>query len=271
MSQRSLPTNLEESQPLSNSASKAVKLDDEPAEPLSDAAVVNKRVFAKLQKALVQDPEVDLLSLFPFNYQSRLATRKTTEYKEEADSQRKETVITKETPFRVPEGETRIIYPLSSQVKTLLDIGSDVHQTLLESLTRVIKNGKVLFCTQNARAKYVVKCSEDIIVKSATLDNKFTEYTTLQYLQEHRPTIPAPRPHGLVVSGGYSYFFMSYVSGVTLDKVWPTLSYSNKLSLQQSLNDLFLDLRQIPHPHGSPLGVVAGEGCKDTRRYTRIS
>ncbi|KAK6532473.1 hypothetical protein TWF281_006662 [Arthrobotrys megalospora] len=271
MSKQSLPIDLEESRPLPNPASKDVKLDDESAKPPSDAAVFNKRIFAKLQYALAQDPEVDLLSLFPLNYQSRLAARKTTEHREQTDSQRKETLITKETPFRLPEGETRIIYPLSSQVKTLLDIGSDVNEALLKSLTRLIKNSEVLFCTQNAKSKYVVKCSEGIVVKSATLDNNLTEYTTLQYLQEHRSTIPAPRPHGLIVSGSYSYIFMSYIPGVTLDKVWPVLSHPNKLALQQSLNDIFLDLRRIPHPKGSPLGGVAGEGCKDTRRYTRIS
>ncbi|KAK6345787.1 hypothetical protein TWF730_010130 [Orbilia blumenaviensis] len=271
MSERSLVADVEGSQPSSDPATEAAKLDNEPAKSSSDAAVFNKRVFAKLQNALGRDPEVDLLSLFPFNYQQRLAARKITEYKEQTDFRRKESLITKETPFRLPEGEARIIYPLSGQVKTFLNIGSDVSQTLLESLTRVIKNGEVLFCTDNARSKYVVKCSEDIVVKSATLDNNFTEYTTLQYLQEHRSTIPAPRPHGFIVSGGYTYLFMSYIPGVTLDKVWPALSDLNKSAIQQNLNDIFLNLRQIPHPHGSPLGGVAGEGCKDTRRHTRIS
>ncbi|KAK6516477.1 hypothetical protein TWF506_006384 [Arthrobotrys conoides] len=271
MSKQRLPTDVEKPHP--NPLSETTNLNnDESSKKPSDAAIFNSRVFAKLQRALAADPEVDLVSLLPFEYQSRLAARKIVDDKEDINAQNSKPLVEEEMPIRLPEGETRVIYPLSSQVKALLEIDEDnEHPTLLEPLARLVKKGEVLFCTQNARSKYVIKCSEDIVLKSATLDKTLTEYTTLLYLQEHRPGIPVPKPHGLIISGNYSYIFMSYVPGVTLDKAWPTLSHSNKLYIQQTLNDFSLDLRKIPHPAGSPLGGVAGEGCKDTRRHTKIS
>ena len=41
----------------------------------------------------------------------------------------------------------------------------------------------------------VVKCNEDVIAKVLASDNNdTTEYTTMQYLAEHAPDIPAPDP-----------------------------------------------------------------------------
>lgn len=47
-------------------------------EQATEAATLNARVFKKLEKALASDPEVDLLSLFPSNYSTRLKKRKKT-------------------------------------------------------------------------------------------------------------------------------------------------------------------------------------------------
>jgi aminoglycoside phosphotransferase (APT) family kinase protein len=64
---------------------------------------------------------------------------------------------------------------------------------------------------------------------------------------------------------------MSYVPGVTLAKAWPELQESQKESMSKKLDAIFSDLRQLPRPDKLALGGVAGEGCKDTRRHTRIS
>ena len=45
-------------------------------ENITEAAQPNTRVFKKLEKALASNPEVDLLSLFPSTYSTRLANRK---------------------------------------------------------------------------------------------------------------------------------------------------------------------------------------------------
>lgn len=42
----------------------------------------------------------------------------------------------------------------------------------------------------------VVKCAADIVVKMARDIDDCTEYTTLQYLEQHQPDCPAPRPLG---------------------------------------------------------------------------
>ena len=45
-------------------------------EEITEAAQLNSRVITKLEKALVSNPEVDLLALFPSTYSDRLAKRK---------------------------------------------------------------------------------------------------------------------------------------------------------------------------------------------------
>ena len=46
-----------------------------PHESITEAAQLNIRVFKRLEKALASNPEVDLLSLFPSTYSTRLAKR----------------------------------------------------------------------------------------------------------------------------------------------------------------------------------------------------
>jgi hypothetical protein len=43
---------------------------------MSFAAMLNARVMRQLQKALEPDPEVDLMTVFPINYSSRLTSGK---------------------------------------------------------------------------------------------------------------------------------------------------------------------------------------------------
>jgi len=64
---------------------------------------------------------------------------------------------------------------------------------------------------------------------------------------------------------------MSYVPGVALAKAWPQLQEFQKESISKKLDAIFSDLRQLRRPDKLALGGVAGEGCKDTRRNTRIS
>ena len=45
--------------------------------PTTAAADFNNKVIKKLQKALAKDPEVDLQTLFPSEYSSRLEAKKT--------------------------------------------------------------------------------------------------------------------------------------------------------------------------------------------------
>jgi aminoglycoside phosphotransferase (APT) family kinase protein len=97
----------------------------------------------------------------------------------------------------------------------------------------------------------------------------FTEYTTLQYIEKFKPSIPAPRPLGLVRLGECFLLFMSFMPGTTLETVWNKLDGSLKRSVKAELNDICVELRSLTRPDNMPLGGVAGEGCKDLRRNVR--
>lgn len=63
---------------------------------------------------------------------------------------------------------------------------------------------------------------------------------------------------------------MTFIPGVTLDKVWPNLPHDQKEFISSQLNTWLLKLRAMKVPDDILLGGVGGEGCKDTRRQTRI-
>ena len=112
----------------------------------------------------------------------------------------------------------------------------------------------------------VLKCSDEIVAKVIKGLNDSTEYTSMQYLVEHAPDIPSPRPHGLIDFAPFKVIFMSYIPSVTLTKTWPTLTYEQKVSVQHQLDDIFGRLRKLKQPDGSILGGVGGEGVKDLHR-----
>lgn len=146
----------------------------------------------------------------------------------------------------------------------------------MTTLSTHLASAERLFQSQTDKNHYVAKCSKDLVVKvsevqlSAVTDQPdFTDYTSMRFLAQHKPDFPAPRPHGLFVCGKYSYLFMTYIPGITLENVWNTLTEVQKLHLTDDLNRLILELRAIPLPTKAPLGGVAGEGCKDARRSIR--
>lgn len=179
-------------------------------------------------------------------------------------------------PIIIPTSPATIVHPLSHSIKALLDVGhneTDSTQSveLTKALAQVLENSDLIWQSKSTRERYVTKCSPEVIIKSIKNSSDFTEYTTLQYLELHRPQIPVPRPYGLITSGKSAYLFMSFVPGVTLDKIWPELQESQKECISGEIDAFFSDLRQLQCPEKMALGGVAGEGCKDTRRHTKIS
>ncbi len=179
-------------------------------------------------------------------------------------------------PTTIPTSPATIVHPLSDKVQTLLNIhidetGSTQSVELTKALAQILRNSDLIWQSQSTRERYIAKCSPEVIIKSIKSSSDFTEYTSLQYLELHRSQIPAPRPHGLITSGKSAYLFMTFVLGVTLDKIWPQLQESQKESFSKELDAIFSDLRQLQHPDKMALGGVGGEGCKDTRRHTKIS
>ena len=138
-------------------------------------------------------------------------------------------------------------------------------------LRKAIQEGHIIWQSETTQNHAVVKCNSSIVVKIVPGLEDHTEYTTMQYLMNHAPDIAAPRPLGMMTSKATSYIFMSFVPGITLDKIWSSLSEGQKDLISDQLNDLLLKLRNLQKPDHLPLGGVGGEGCKDTRRHTRSS
>jgi hypothetical protein len=173
-------------------------------------------------------------------------------------------------PLSDPDGQLRVVFPLPDQVQTLLQVpklpNTCCAQSIPEKLPQVIQNGQILWQSEVCTNNVVVKCSPEIAVKITPNKDDFTEYTAMQYVAKNVPGVPAPKPLGLITMGTVSYIFMSFIPGMTLDKVWPSLCESQKETISSQLNDLFLQLRRQRLPDGMGFGGVCGEGCKDTRR-----
>lgn len=162
------------------------------------------------------------------------------------------------------------MFPLSDAIAKLIE---PVSQTagISQGLFDVLKNSEIIWKAPFARQKGVFKCSAEIVVKAVDNMEHYAEYTALQYLDRHKSNIPVPKPLGLVRMSGISLIFMSYMGSVSLAKVWHTLDTCQKTSISNQLNTILQDLRTLPFTEGTPLGGVAGEGCRDLRRHVRVS
>lgn len=174
-----------------------------------------------------------------------------------------------------PSDPVEILFPLSDAVAKLLEsvsqTAADLPVGLSQRLFEVLQNSEILWKAPFARQKGVFKCSAEIVVKAIRNMEHYTEYTTLQYLDLHRSNFPAPKPLGLLRMSGISLIFMSHMRSVPLGEVWHTLDSYQKTSLSNQLNTILADLRTLPFIEGTPLGGVAGEGCRDLRRHVRTS
>jgi hypothetical protein len=178
-----------------------------------------------------------------------------------------------------PEDPATVRYPLSESVRKLLAEDPSVSMTevsfseteLPRALCSLMWRSEVLWKSEFPHKKMVFKCDPATVVKAVRHAKDYTEYTTLQYLEMHTPTVPAPRPLGLIDMNGVSLIFISYIPETTLREIWAQLHYSQKISVQNQLNQILTDLRSLPFPNGIPLGGVGGEGCKDARRHLRRS
>lgn len=161
-----------------------------------------------------------------------------------------------------------VLFPLSESTKSLI-LSDPEHSDLTHGVRRLVQHSEVIWMPPFGTFSIVLKCSPTVALKIVLNLDNFTEYTTLQYLEIHKPNIPAPRPLGLIRLGKCILIFMSLMPGTTLGAVWQELDDSLKRSVQQQLNDIFVELRSMNRPEDSPLGGVSGEGCQDLRRHVR--
>jgi hypothetical protein len=232
---------------------------------LSYAAKINLRTLDDLYAILRNEPEVNLLSAFPKNYNRRITMATGPRVMPE-----KESLEDKRPEFRtrLELAETAaIVYPLSEEVNSLLAqySSNDVNKPLLLSVKQLLWDSLKLW--ENPVRGVVVKCNDKIIAKVITGNNDYTEYTSMEYLARKAPDIPSPRPHGLIALGPFRVIFMSYIPEMTLTQAWPKLSCREKSSIQHQLDGIFRRLRNIRPDDGNNavLGGVCGEGVKELR------
>lgn len=174
-----------------------------------------------------------------------------------------------------PSDPVDIVWPLSSTVLGLLEETSQIAEPLPDGLSQrmldLVQTSEVIWKSPLPDQMMIFKCDTDVVVKAVRRVDDDTEYTTLQYLECHKPDIPAPRPLGYVRMSGITLIFQTYKPSTTLATVWPQMDSDQKASIRDQLSAIMSDLRSIPYTDGSALGGVAGEGCKDIRRHLRKS
>ena len=264
----------------------------------SEAAKFNARTLRKLQAAVSHDPEIDLATQMPINYSSRLSEMRASKdavgqqsegyigpmkmdnypLVETSNDNFQEATNPEEADIREslnPSDTVHIIFPLSQEVLKLVE---DVSKTagplpngLSQRLFEVMRASEVLWKAPVALRKMVLKCTADIVVKAVRDMDDYTEYTTLQYLEQHIPDCPAPRPLGCVRMSEIWLIFLTHKPSTSLGEIWHALDHDQKSSVRDQLEAIITKLRSLPYVDGRPLGGVAGEGCKDARRHLRRS
>ncbi|OJD10587.1 hypothetical protein AJ78_08447 [Emergomyces pasteurianus Ep9510] len=236
---------------------------------LSYAAKINLRTVDELGDRLKHEPEVNLLAVFPKNYVRRIKMATAGRTASSAEDTEKQSPPEFRTRLNLADSAT-VVFPLSETVTALLaryshpEEPDGAEQALISFLKQLLWDSPKLW--ESSIRGVVVKCNEEVVAKVITGDNNdTTEYTTMQYLAERAPDIPAPKPHGLIRFGPFRVIFMSYIPDMTLAQVWSSLSPEEKVSIQQQLDHIFRRLRTLRQEDGNALGGVSGEGVKEYR------
>lgn len=254
---------------------------EQEASTSTPAAEFNRKVFKRLQREIETNPEVDLSTILPSNYASRLAEKASGSSLHTSrvpsptpltpHSHRTETSVQssdQEDCTDIPFGLTRDLEELLEQERQHSDSANNGSK-IMSGIHKAIQNGEVLWRSEVSSNNMVVKYNDRIAVKIIPRTLDYTEFTSMRYLQTNLPDVPAPRPLGVISCGCSSYIFMTYVSGVSLDTIWPELDEKQKKHIASELNEILERMRQRRCPPGAALGGVGGEGCKDARRHTR--
>jgi aminoglycoside phosphotransferase (APT) family kinase protein len=144
-----------------------------------------------------------------------------------------------------------------------------IRDTLRISINNLVQNSNVIWQSDADHRRKVIQVQNDIVVKVIPQIRDYTEVSSLQFLAQHCPDIPAPRFLGFVLGGTTGYIFMTRIHGTTLERVWKDLSYEQKCCLQGQLQSVISQMRAVQNPSKNVLGGVGGEGCKDARQSER--
>lgn len=194
---------------------------------LSETGKINIKTLDRLDIRFRIDPEIDLLSAFPPTYRRTIAFAAGPKIARCAEDQTSS--LTPDFRTKLDDVDTAtVVSPLSEEVQSLLARctsrpGADAADAENHSLPNALKH--LLWISPKLWGCHfrgvVVQCSNDVVAKVIMGNNNYTEYTSMEYLKEKAPDIPAPRPHGLVALGPFRVIFMSYIPGVTLPRRGP--------------------------------------------------
>ena len=184
-------------------------------------------------------------------------------------------------PSRLPavDGNLTIIRPLAPEVQAVLRIAdrylqrsqaglqerSPMRHFSAQGLLKAIEQGH-LICDGGAvvvqlNARIAVKCGPGM---------DFDEAITISHIRKHAPDLPIPESLGVASINSTKYHFMTFIEGVTLDKIWSSLTIPMKQSIRTQLGDILQHIRAIPLPPDPAIGSGDPPRCKDFRRQVRI-
>ena len=146
--------------------------------------------------------------------------------------------------MEIPFGLTRDLDELFEQTRQHPK-GTHPGIDIMTAVHKAIQNGEVLWRSEISSSNLVVRCNDKVVVKVIPRTSDYTEFTSLQYLQDNFPAIPKPRPLGVISCGPRSYIFMTYVPGISLDTIWINLDAKQKRSLMSDLGQILQELRQM--------------------------
>lgn len=165
------------------------------------------------------------------------------------------------------EDPSSILADLSPDLSALLPD----RENLSPSIVALLATSEVIFQRPDGAGAKVFRIGDAIAVKFCREPDATVELASLKYLKHHLPNFPAPRPHGLVRFHPWCLLFTSYVPGLDLEKAWAQLDDAQKRRISGQLDVYFAPLRLLPLPENGLLGGVDGSGCKDGRRFVRVS
>ncbi|PPJ59780.1 hypothetical protein CBER1_04330 [Cercospora berteroae] len=108
------------------------------------------------------------------------------------------------------------------------------------------------------RAK-IVAVSQQIVAKFGG-DVLKREGQALIYLERHVPKVPAPRLYAMYYHEEELFLVMQRAPGVQVEKLWPSLTSSEKQFIVAELHNIFHQLREAVCPAPAYFGGLAGEG-----------
>jgi hypothetical protein len=142
-----------------------------------------------------------------------------------------------------------------------------VHYTHRKITEDDIAQAVILYSIPGSNRK-VVKVDSNTVAKfGPELD--ITEAESMRFIWNHT-ALPVPQVLNAYEKDGYGYILMEFVEGDLLEKIWPSLSSSEKMVILTELNDCIRQMRQIVYPDGTLIGSVTGGPAIDRRQLSAV-